>query len=370
MYKLLIFAKSIKDFRLDRKKLHSVENIVFITIVALLCGAQDWEDIEDFGEIRKGFFSRFLDLKNGIPSHDTFNRFFSLYDPKKFQNLFVIWINEVLTQNKHGNHIAIDGKSLRGTAHTGGSMVHLLHAFLIENNCLIGQEKTADKSNEITAIPILLDALDLKDALVSIDAMGCQIEIAEKIIDQKGDYFLAVKDNQKNLHTDIQTAFKVFKANPREENIFTAEEINGSKVEKRTAKVMSDLSHLEHPEVWKGLRSIIKIESEIYHKTSGKTTNDTRYYITSKLANASEHLKYSRNHWKIENNLHWALDVVFNEDQMRKRRNNVAENFSIIQKLVLKILQEKKPLDKGVSLRRMRKKAGWSDDYILWLLDF
>jgi predicted transposase YbfD/YdcC len=322
MDKLLNFAKSIKDFRLDRKKLHPAENIVFITIVALICGAEDWDDIEDFGNIRKRFFTRYLDLTNGIPSHDTFNRFFSLYNPKKFQDSFVGWMKELLEAKSKGNQIALDGKSLLGTVGKDGSMLHLLHAYLTENHCLLGQQKTADKSNEITAIPQLLELLDIEEAVVSIDAMGCQTQIAKKIIEGKGDYFLAVKQNQKNLYQDIESAFLVYTKD--ENTCFSQEELNGSRVEKRTCKIIEDLGHIEHPTDWVSLRSIVKIETETFHKSKNKTTYDTRYYITSKQSDARQYLNYSRNHWKIENKLHWALDVILKEDQSRKRNNNVA----------------------------------------------
>ena len=207
--KLLTFSKSIKDFRLDRRKLHPVENIVFITILAVICGAQNWEEIEDFGNARFDFFSKYLDLKNGVPSHDTFNRFFSLYDPKSFQTIFVEWLSSLIHVKE--KHIAIDGKACRGSRKKSGKMLHLLNAYLTDDCSFLGQEKTDQKSNEITAIPKLLEVLDLQYALVSIDAMCCQKEIAKQIVTQKGAYLLAVKDNQKTLYEDIKSAFRVYK---------------------------------------------------------------------------------------------------------------------------------------------------------------
>ena len=364
--KLLTFAKSIKDFRLDRKKLHPVENIVFITILAVICNAQDWEEVEDFGNSRKDFFSKYLDLKNGIPSHDTFNRFFSLYEPKSFQKIFIEWLSTLI--NIKEKHIAIDGKSCRGSHSKTGEMLHLLHAYLTDDCTLLGQEKTADKSNEITAIPILLETLDLKNALVSIDAMGCQIEIAEKIIERKGDYLLAVKQNQKTLYEDIESAFLVYENG--EKTMFTTEEINGSKVEKRTCKIMTDMTHITRAGDWKNLQTIIKIESQTYHKSKGKTTKEERYYISSQVNEAEIFLNYTRNHWLIENKLHWSLDVILKEDESRKRNNNVAENFSIVLKLVLKLLQEKQLENKKISIKRMRKMAAWNLDYLIEVLNF
>lgn len=364
--KLLTFAKSIKDFRLDRRKLHPVENIVFITILAVICNAQDWEEIEDFGNARKDFFAKYLDLKNGIPSHDTFNRFFSLYDPKSFQKLFIEWLSSLMDIKE--KHIAIDGKSCRGSGTETEKMLHLLHAYLTDDCTFLGQKKTTEKSNEITAIPILLSTLDLADALVSIDAMGCQKEVAEQIIEQKGDYLLAVKQNQKTLYEDIESAFLVYEK--QENSEFVTEEINGSRVEKRVCKIITDTSHITHLNDWKNLSTLIKIETQTYHKSKDKTTNDTRYYISSHQNTSELFLKFTRNHWLIENKLHWSLDVIFNEDQSKKRNNNVAENFSIILKSVLKLLQEKQLKNKRISIKRMRKRAAYNLEYLLEMLDF
>lgn len=364
--KLLTFSKSIKDFRLDRKKLHPVENIVFITILAVICGAQDWEEIEDFGNARSDFFSKYLDLKNGVPSHDTFNRFFSLYDPKSFQTIFVEWLSSLIKIKE--KHIAIDGKACRGSRSKSGKMLHLLNAYLTDDCSFLGQEKTDQKSNEITAIPKLLKALDLQDALVSIDAMGCQKEIATQIVAQKGDYLLAVKDNQKTLHEAIKSAFRVYKK--QETTYFETQEINGSRVEKRICRLMTDLSHIEQADQWKNLKTYIEIQTEVYHKSSQKTTRDKRHYISSQLNTAKCFLKATRNHWLIENKLHWSLDVILKEDQSRKRIKNATENFSIILKTALKLMQEKQKANKKISIKRMRKMAAWNLDYLLELLDF
>ena len=345
MNKLLTFAKSIKDFRLDRRKKHPVENIVFITILAVICNAADWEEVADFGKTRKEYLSKYLDLENGIPSHDTFNRFFSLFDPKKFQEIFIGWLHELLNiKVEAGNQIAIDGKSSRATASKNDTMLHLLNAYLVEKQCILGQEKTDDKSNEITAIPLLLDVLDLKGAIVSIDAMGCHKHIVEKIIDRGAHYFLAVKQNQKVLYADIESAFRVFSKNGG--NYFSTEELNGSRVEKRTCSVIGDLSHLSTPLEWRGLKKIVRIETEAYLKSENKSREDRRFYIASQDTTAEEYLKISRNHWAVENTLHWSLDVIFGEDRSRKRTNNVAENFSVVLKVILKLLQEKQAQNK------------------------
>jgi predicted transposase YbfD/YdcC len=335
--KLLTFAKKVKDFRINRGKLHPVENIVFITILAVICNAQDWEEIEDFGKSRLDFFSKHLDLKNGIPSHDTFNRFFSLYDPKSFQKVFVEWLSNLI--NIADKQIAIDGKACRGSRNKAGKMIHLLQAYLTDDCSFLGQEKIDQKSNEITAIPKLLKTLDLKDALVSIDAIGCQKEIASEIIKGEADYLLAVKDNQKKLHEDIKSAFKVYKK--EDTTFFETLEINGSRVEKRSCRMIMDMSHTEQANQWVNLKTLIEIETEVYHKSNEKTTRDKRHYISSQINTPEKILKATRNHWLIENKLHWSLDVIFKEDQSRKRFENVTENFSIILKTALKIMQEK-----------------------------
>lgn len=369
MNKLLIFAKSIEDFRLDRKKLHPVENIVFITVLALVCNALDWEEVADFGESRKEYLSQYLDLKNGIPSHDTFNRFFSLFCPEKFQMLFIGWLHELLEiKVASGNQIAVDGKSSRATANKGSEMLHLLNAYLVDKHCILGQKKTADKSNEITAIPQLLEILELQGVLVSIDAMGCQKEITEKILEKEADYFLAVKQNQKTLYEDIESAFLVFGKN--EENQYCSEELNGSRVEKRTCQVMDDLSHLSNEVQWKGVKRMIKIETHTYLKSTQKSRTEIRYYITSKEETPEKYLEFSRSHWAIENNLHWSLDVIMGEDKSRKRTNNVAENFSVILKVILALLKEKQLNNKKISIKRMRKKAAWNLQYLDQLLKF
>lgn len=364
--KLLYFAKGIEDFRLDRRKLHPVENIVFITIIAIICNAQDWEEIEDFGNARIDFFSNHLDLKNGVPSHDTFNRFFSLYDPKLFQTIFIDWLSKLM--NIKDKHIAIDGKASRGCRSKTGEMIYLLNAYLTDDCTFLGQEKVIKKSNEITVMPKLLEALDLQGALVSIDAMGCQKNIAEQIVNQGGNYLLAVKQNQKTLYEDIQTAFLVFKQ--EEEGMFKTEEINGSRIETRICKTTTDRSHIEKIDDWKNLKTIVTIYTETYNKSTEQTTKHTRYYISNEQNTAEYFLKATRNHWAIENNLHWSLDVIFKEDQSRKRFKNVTENYSIILKTVLKLLQDKQKENKKISIKRMRKKAAWDLEYLLGLLNF
>jgi len=365
--KLFLFSKSIPDFRIDRKKLHPSENIIFITILAVICGAETWEEIEDYGTVKQDFLASILNLENGIPSHDTFNRFFSLLKPSIFETYFVSWIKSI--SNDYKGVIAIDGKTVRGSKKLEKkSAIHLVSAFSTEYEVFLGQIKTTDKSNEITAIPELLKILDLEGAIVTIDAMGCQTEIAKQIKKHQADYILAVKENQKELYQDIESAFLVLKK--EDSNTYITEEVGSGRVEKRTCSVMEDLTHLHNPNKWKSLQTIIRVETQRYTKSSKITQNATRYYISSLSKNPEKIGKAIRSHWKIENNLHWHLDVSFGEDKSRKRYKNAAQNFSSVLKLSLKILLNEKISTKKKSIRRKRKIAGWDNHYLLSLFNF
>jgi predicted transposase YbfD/YdcC len=365
--KLFTFAQTIPDFRLNRKKLHPSENIVFITILAVVCGAETWEEIEDYGKVKREFLETILDLENGIPSHDTFNRFFSLLNPVFFEEHFVSWIKSI--SNGYKGVVAIDGKTVRGSKQSGlKSAIHLVSAFSTENEIFLGQIKTEEKSNEIKAIPELLKVLDLQEAIVTIDAMGCQTDIAYEIIEQKADYILAVKENQKELYQDIESAFLI----PLKDKskMYTTEEVGSGRVEKRTCTVLDDLSHLEDFTKWRSLQSIVKIESERFIKSTGKTQKSTRFYISSLPCDANKISESIRSHWKIENNLHWHLDVSFGEDKSRKRYKNAAQNFSSVLKLSLKLLLNETISTQKKSVKRKRKIAGWDNHYLLSLFNF
>lgn len=365
--KLFTFAKTIPDFRLNRKKLYPSENIVFITILAVICGAETWEEIEDYGVVKIDFLESILDLENGIPSHDTFNRFFSLLKPSLFEEYFVSWIKSI--SNQYKGVVAIDGKTVKGSKKSGlKSAIHLVSAFSTENEIFLGQIKTEEKSNEITAIPELIKILDLEGAIITIDAMGCQEDIAKEIIKQKADYILAVKENQKELYEDIESAFLISLKDPSK--VYTKEEFGSGRIEKRVCTVMDDLSHLLNPTKWDSLQTLVKIDSERYIKATKKTQKSTRYYISSLPSDAKKLAESIRAHWKIENNLHWHLDVSFSEDKSRKRNKNAAQNFSSVLKLSLKILLNETISPVKKSIRRKRKIAGWDNHYLLSLFDF
>ncbi|MDO9028362.1 MAG: ISAs1 family transposase [Candidatus Roizmanbacteria bacterium] len=353
----------MKDHRIDRKKLHLLEDIVFITIAAVISGAASWNEIELFGKHKKDWLASFLSLPNGIPSHDTFNRFFASLDPEVFEQVFTSWVNS-LVEKYPGDIIAIDGKTIRGSKGKGfHSATHVVSAFSIHNQLIMGQLQVDQKSNEITAIPKLLDALLINGSVVTIDAMGCQKEIAKKIRSRQADYVLMVKENQSELLDDIKDSFKMLEHDDYTESL----DFGHGRIETRKCAVITDLSLIEKPTLWKSLTSIVRVESERYIKSTGVTQSETRYYISSLCADANQLLHAIRSHWGIENNAHWSLDVAFNEDSSRKRARNAAMNFSIINRLALNMIKKE---ESKMGLKAKRLLAGWSQEYILKVLKF
>lgn len=359
---ILSYFTSMQDPRIERTKDHLLEDIVFITIAAVICTAETWNEIEDFGNAKYAWLKTFLKLPNGIPSHDTFNRFFAALDPKEFEKCFIDWVNSV-AKITDGEVVSIDGKTVRGSRGNGAkSAIHMVSAWANTNQLVLGQNKVDEKSNEITAIPALLEVLALKGCIITIDAMGCQTNIAEKIIGKEANYILAVKDNQKELHQNIQDSFRFVKPTISYQDI----DVDHGRVETRTCTVIDDLNMIEQADKWIGLQSIVKIESERYIKTTGRTENETRYYITSLKADPEKIGKSIRSHWGVENSLHWTLDVSFGEDHSRKRVGNAAENYSIILRIALNLLKNEKSTKRGVKGKRL--KAGWDNDYLLFIL--
>jgi predicted transposase YbfD/YdcC len=358
------YFSTMKDHRLDRKRKHDMLDIIAITIAAVVCGAEDWYEIEEFAVVNELWFKTFLTLDNGIPSHDTINRFFANMDPVTFESCFTDWINslEGITQDQL---VSIDGKTIRGAKEYGKkSPVHMVSAWADKNELVLGQLRVDEKSNEITAIPDLLKSLFLKDCLVSVDAMGCQHTIADAIIDKGCDYLLAVKGNQGELQENVLDSFRFYKP----DDIATDNDIGHGRVETRKCTVIKDLGHITKKEGWTNLTTLVRIESERFFKVSEKTETETRYYISSKNESAAYFEKNIRSHWGIENKLHWMLDVVFHEDQSGKRAGNAAQNFSLINKIALTLL--KKDLSSTRSLKIKRKRAGWDRDYLIKILNF
>jgi predicted transposase YbfD/YdcC len=354
----------IPDPRIERTKKHKLIDILFITMAAVLCGCDEWEEIESYGEKKQGWLCKYLELPNGIPSHDTINRTISAIDPAVMQERFIQWVSEVVELSK-GEVVNIDGKRLCGSGKDGKeSIVHMVSAWSDANNMILGNYKVDDKSNEITAIPKLLEILDLSDCIITIDAMGCQQGIAEKIIEKNAHYILAVKENQARLLDDIAEAFEHEKNTAV--NMHVQTNMGHGRIEKRSCRVITDMDWVCKKQDWQGLNSIIEITAERTDKKTGSHQTEKRYYISDLLHSAREFNSHIRCHWSIENKQHWILDVAFNEDQSRKRAKNAAENFGILNRMALNIIKTDSSVK--ASVKRKRKMAGWDDLYLEHLL--
>jgi len=354
--------------RNNANKQHEFVDILVIALCGMLSAADDWVSIAEYGEAKKDWFAQFLSLPNGIPSHDTFNRVFSKLDPEQFMDCFLKWITSIRSVMSK-EVIAVDGKTLR-RSHDGDhkAAIHMVSAWATESNLVLGQVKTAEKSNEITAIPELLEALALKKSLVTIDAMGCQKSIAEAIVDKEGDYLLAVKDNQPKLKEAIAASLSHRKPeiyiNPLID-FHEETERNRDRKETRRCWTTTSLSKLDMVEDWKKLSQIALIESE--RTIHGKTSIERRYYICSAALSAQELLQSSRNHWGIENKLHWVLDMAFREDECRVRKGYGAENLARLRHIALNLLKQDKTAKIGIKNKRL--KSGWDMDYLMHLLN-
>ncbi|GHT23295.1 ISAs1 family transposase [Bacteroidia bacterium] len=350
------------DPRVDRSKVHLMEDIIFITIAAVICGAETWNDIEDYGKAKESWLRHYLKLPNGIPSHDTFNRFFSALDPDEFERAFLSWIKDI-SKLTDGDIVSIDGKTLCGSrAGNSKRAVHIVSAWSKANQLSLGQIKVDEKSNEITAIPKLLDVLALQGCLVTLDAMGCQREIAAKIREKGADYILAVKGNQGCLEEDAERTVRFTKP----ESEWIEDDFGHGRIERRKCTLYNNLSLIDNATAWKDLRAIVSIESTRYFKSSGKEEKETRLYITSSGGDAKIIGTGVRSHWGIENNLHWQLDVSFNEDESRKRAGYAAQNFSMLNRIALNLLKHDQ--SKKRSVRGKRLDAGWNNDYLIKVL--
>jgi len=354
-----IFRK-ISDPRVDRRKKHNLLDIIILSILGVLCGADTYNEIEMFGKINLAFLKQILTLKNGIPSHDTINRVFQVINPRQFERCFAEWSNGLKDSNIIENIIAIDGKTCRGSKDSfhHKSPIHSVHAWSVENGICLGQVQCKEKSNEITAIPQIIDMLNIKDCIITIDAMGTQTKIAEKIIEEEGDYILAVKGNQGALEEEVKSTCN----RNRPVSDTTKVEKGHGRIETRRCEVFNKGLIVDKENRWKGLKTVIRITAT--RETGDKTEVATRLYISSLDAN-KDFNKLIRDHWAVENNLHWTLDMVFREDEQRKRANHAAENFAIVRKIGLNLL--KKDVQKG-SLKGKRLKAAWNKDYLIDLL--
>jgi predicted transposase YbfD/YdcC len=355
----------VPDPRVERTRAHPLPNILVIALLAVLCGADSFTTIEAFGRSKREFLETFLDLESGIPSHDTFGRVFAMLDPSALQEAFRRWVASLVEVTK-GEIVAIDGKTLRRSFHDAGNkaFIHMVSAWGVRNRLVLGQVQTEAKSNEITAIPKLLELLHIKGTVVTIDAAGCQKQIAAKIVERGADYLLAVKDNQPTLHADIQTAFATVTDDPNYETLVDFAETKDrghGRTEHRRCHVCYDLSAISRQHDWAKLGSIVMVEVD---RTVGdKTSTERRYYISSnKRLRAKTALATVRSHWGIENRLHWVLDVAFREDDCRVRAGNAAENFAVLRHFTMNLLKNA-PSKLGIKTRRLQ--AAWDHEFLL-----
>lgn len=361
---------NLTDPRVERTKLHTLFDILVIAICAILAGADNWEDIADFGQAKQDWFKTFLELPNGIPSHDTFNRVFARLDPQEFQASFLSWIKAV-SALLGGQVIAIDGKILRRSHDRGlgQAAIDMVSAWACTNRLVLGQVKVDDKSNEITAIPALLHVLEVAGCIVTIDAIGCQTEIAETIVDKQGDYVLALKDNQGRLFEDVQLLFADLEKSQYKAYAFDYAKTldkNHGRLESRECWTISDpevLRHLRGFENWKNLCTVSRIRAQ-RHVGEEKSCED-RYHLAS-LVGAKRILWAVRSHCGIENELHWTLDLAFDEDHCRVRKDHGPQNFAILRHIALNLLKQEKTVKRGIKGKRLL--AAWNQDYLLKVL--
>ena len=357
------FSELADPRRYNRR--HLLIDIVVIAICAVICGADDWVAVEEFGGAKQDWFAEFLELPHGIPSHDTFRRLFAVLDAEQFRNCFIGWISAVYEVTE-GQVVPIDGKQVRRSHDKGlgKDAIHMVSAWASENRVVLGQVKVDEKSNEITAIPELLDMLEIAGCIVTIDAMGCQKKITQKVKDKQADYTIAVKGNQKGLHEDVMEIFDRARENEFANcDYWKTEEKGHGRFEIRECWTISSPETLEHIRTladWTELQTIVMVKRERHLES--KVEVEVKYYISSLTSGAQHILSTIRAHWGIENQVHWVLDIAFREDDSRLRKGNGAQNFAVLRHIALNLLKQEETSKCGIKNKRL--KAGWDLDYL------
>jgi len=365
---LVVHFSKLEDPRVDRTKKHPLINIIVIGLCAVICGAQSFTEMEEFGKAKREWLSKFLDLSNGIPSHDTFNAVFARLDPVVFEQCLLSWI-QALEEVTDGQIMSVDGKTLRGSYDRSDNKaaIHMVTVWATTNHLALGSRVVDQKSNEITAIPKLLELIDVSGALVTIDAIGCQKEIAQKIREEGADYVLAVKKNQPKLYEAVSSVFSEVLSSEvsleRCRTYRTVERGHGRE-DDRFYCVVRVAEDFPLKDQWKDLRALGVVIS--YSERDGGESGATRYYILSRYLSAKRFAEAVRGHWGIENHLHWHLDVTFGEDDLRIRKGHAPANMSILMRTALSLLKREGSLRRGIATKR--KRAGWDTAYLTKVL--
>ena len=360
---------NLPDPRVERTKQHLLIDIITIAICAVICGADSWVSMETYGQAKQQWLQQFLELPNGIPSHDTFARVFARIDPQQFQECFLHWIKSI-SKITDGEVIAIDGKTLRRSYDKSNdkAAIHMVNAWASANRLVLGQRKVDKKSNEITAIPELIKVLDVAGCIVTIDAMGCQKSIVKLITQKQGDYIITLKKNQKNLYKNVEQLFKDAiskKFDGYSHSSYHTREVNHGREEIRHYLMLQDITEKIDPKhEWANFNSIGMVES--VRTVNNKTTVETRYYICSLRSNAEKLGTSIRSHWGVENSLHWVLDVTFREDDCRIRKDNAPTNFAVLRRIAINLLSQEKSKKMGIKNKQFL--AAMDNNYLSQVL--